>query len=217
LTCEAAAAIVSSMTQKGFEARLLRLWATTRVPLTRANLQIYTGAPRKKVERWLEALARDGVLEVDSDEQGELLWSVPGAARPRQGPVNLDETRRVERLTSEVSSAAGALTLAGRTLARRPGVAGGEQKSLVASGVLSFLFGPLGWLYAAPLREAAPAIGIYALVCWILPRVLLAPLLAVANPLLALAGVAYAWRYNQTGRRTSLTDRTDRLLPPGRR
>jgi hypothetical protein len=82
--------------------------------------------------------------------------------------------------------------------------AGGDQKSLVGSGVLSVLLGPVGWIYAAPLREAIPGVAIYLGLCSLLPHALLAPLLGVLAPLSGVAGVYYAWRHNQTGERTPL-------------
>ena len=55
------------MTQDTFEQRVLEVWVTTRVPLTRANVQFYTGAKRAQVDRWLDKLVGSGVLEVDAD------------------------------------------------------------------------------------------------------------------------------------------------------
>jgi hypothetical protein len=91
---------------------------------------------------------------------------------------------------------------------------GGEQKSLIASGALSFFLGPLGWLYAAPLKDAAPAIAVFMLLVMVLPHLLLYPLLGVLLPLSALGGVAYAWGHNQRGERTSLADAARGKLPP---
>jgi hypothetical protein len=96
------------------------------------------------------------------------------------------------------------------------GAAGGEQKSLIASGLLSFFFGPLGWLYAAPLKDAGPAIAIFVLLVAVLPHILLAPLLGVLMPLSGAAGVAYAWSHNRRGERTSLADAARGKLPPRR-
>jgi hypothetical protein len=69
------------VTQKAFEAHVLRLWVETRVPLTRANLQYATGATRKQIERWTDAMVAAGALELDSDADGEILYTVRGAAR----------------------------------------------------------------------------------------------------------------------------------------
>src|SRR4051794_27677162 len=56
-----------------FEHQVLTLWMTTRVPLTRANLQFVTKVERKQLERWLDEMLQSGTLEFDSDEKGELL------------------------------------------------------------------------------------------------------------------------------------------------
>src|SRR4051794_3619444 len=79
------------MSQRAFETRLLNLWMKTRVPMTRANVLFYTQAPRKKLGAWLDELVADGVLEVDADNDGEMLWSVRGAKRPESGPLTLED------------------------------------------------------------------------------------------------------------------------------
>jgi hypothetical protein len=104
-------------------------------------------------------------------------------------------------------TAALARVSAGGGLAR--GGRGGE-KSVVASGVLSLFLGPVGWLYAAPLKEAVPAAIAFAAVGALLPGFLLMPLLGIGAPLSAFAGLYYAWRHNQTGKRTSLFSDPDK-------
>ncbi|MEZ4312772.1 MAG: hypothetical protein R3F14_32520 [Polyangiaceae bacterium] len=42
------------------------------------------------------------------------------------------------------------------------------KKRLLVSGALSFFLGPVGWLYAAPLKEAIPVIVVYVGVGWVL-------------------------------------------------
>jgi hypothetical protein len=132
-----------------------------------------------------------------------MLWSVRGAERPRDGAATVAELERLERLTAEVRVAAP------RALARAPrevrlAAPTGDRKSIVASGALSLILGPVGWLYAAPLREAVPgAVGL-ALVASLVPHFLLTPLLGILAPLSGAAGIYYAWRYNQTGERTGL-------------
>lgn len=217
------------MTRAGFERRVLEMWVTTRVPLTRTNVQFFTGASRGKVDKWLDQLVADGVLEVDCDDEGEMLWLVRGAERSKSGPSTLEDAAKLDRLRSEAGAGTalervGAAALVKATLGGGKGGSGaaldggGDKKSLVASGVLSFFFGPLGWLYAAPLRSALPAILVYLLVCAVLPNFLLAAILGIANPIAALAGVGFAWRYNQNGRRTPLLGETpdDRPLLPKR-
>jgi hypothetical protein len=189
-----------------FEARVIELWSTTRVPLTRANLVLATGAPRTKMEKWLDKMVSDGIVELDSDDHGELLYNVLGATRPVNGPTSAGEVAKLAQLGREV-----------KALARRPerpaalAATGPEKKSVVASGALSFFLGPAGWLYAAPLGEAVPALIVFTLLYKFLPGFLFFPLLAVLLPLSALAGAGYAWAYNQTGSRSSMKDMTKGL------
>jgi len=149
-----------------------------------------------------ELSAVDGVLDVDVAEEGEMIWSVRGAERPRSGPEIGPHGTGKTSLASEVARAPKALAAraVGAALARQ----GSDEKSVVASGVLSLLLGPFGWLYAAPLREAVPGVAIYVGLCSLLPHFLLVPLLGIAAPISGVAGVYYAWRHNQTGERTGL-------------
>jgi hypothetical protein len=191
--------------QQGFEKRVLEIWVRSRVPLTKAHVQHLTGVPRKKVERWLDAMTVAGVLDADVDDGGEMIWTVRGAERPRGGPETVAELERLERLGAEVARAGGALATVGRAagLTRR-GQHDKDDKSVVASGALSLVLGPLGWIYAAPLREAVPAAGLYVAALSFIPHMILWPVLGIAAPLSGLAGVYYAWRHNQTGVRTGL-------------
>jgi hypothetical protein len=196
--------------QDAFEKRVLEIWVRTRISLTAAHVQHLTGAPRDKVGRWLDAMTAAGVLDVDVDDEGEMKWKVRGAERAANGPATIAELEKLERLTAEVGGATRALAASARGVlagvSRGGALArpGGEHKSVIASGALSLFFGPLGWLYAAPLREAVPGAVVFGLAASILPHFLLAPLLGIAFPLSGLAGVYYAWRHNQTGERTGL-------------
>jgi hypothetical protein len=143
------------------------------------------------------------VLGAEIADDGEMIWSVLGAERPRSGPATVAELEKMRALTGEVAVGSRALARAAtgtRALSGR----GGDEKSVVASGGLSLVLGPLGWLYAAPLREAIPGVALYVGLCALLPTFLLAPLLGVLAPVSGLAGVYYAIRHNQTGERTGL-------------
>jgi hypothetical protein len=199
-----------------FESRVLHLWVTTRVPLTRANLAVYTGAPREKVERWLDALCTAGVLDLDADDEGELIYRVRGAARPASGATSIGEIVKREQLEGEVDRLTrrsarkrsrddeGGETALARierqtsALARRAGAAaalrgGGGDRSVIASAALSFFLGPLGWLYAAPLKTAAAGIAGFLVLYWLLPAFLFTPLLGLLLPASAAAGAYFAW------------------------
>jgi hypothetical protein len=178
------------------------------VPLTRTNLQYATGANRKQIERWLDGMLTDEVVDVGSDDDGEIVYTVRGAPRSKTGPFAIAEVVKMKSLESEVK---GNLVRAGKALALSPQARSlvsrkGEDgdKSIVASAALSFFLGPVGWLYAAPLREALPAILIFAVMYKILPMFLFAPLLGIILPISALAGAGYAWAHNQSGGRASL-------------
>jgi hypothetical protein len=84
------------------------------------------------------------------------------------------------------------------------------EKSWVISGVASLALGPIGWLYAGSWREAVPAtavtVALASLASWILPVFLMLPVLMVAMPLSAIAGVVYALQYNRKGARQRLFD-----------
>jgi len=211
------------VTRDEFEHRILSLWMTTRMPLTRANLQFVTGVPRPKLGKWLDELVADGVLDVDADDDGEMIWGVRGAARAQTGPEKPEDIKKLSDLKREVasSSAAGAaqaqVKLGGSAATSLRGPAGEPKKSLIASGLLSFFFGPLGWLYAGSYREAGLAALIYILLCAIMPHLLLVPLLGIAHPITAGVGLLYAWRYNQKGERVPLLPSEPRnSLPPRR-
>ncbi len=193
------------MNQRSFESRVLHLWVTTRIPLTRANLSAATGATRPKIERWLDALCASGVLDFDVDDDGELLYRVPGAARPATGPTTIGEILKREQLEEELGAAKpkrsralarlddGATKLARKSAASAALRGGGGDRSVVASAALSFFLGPVGWLYAAPLGTAAAGIGGFMLLYWLLPTFLFTPLLALMLPASAAAGAWFAW------------------------
>jgi hypothetical protein len=211
------------VTRDDFEHRLLSLWMTTRMPLTRANLQFVTGVPRAKLGKWLDQLVADGVLDVDADDEGELVWGVRGAQRAATGAEKPEDVKKLADLKQEVAGSAAAssalaLMKVGAGAAHSLVATGEGKKSLVASGLLSFFFGPLGWLYAAPLKEAVPAIVVYSLF-WILFShfALFAPVFTLLHILFGAAGVGYALRHNQKGERTTLLPSDGkRALPPRR-
>jgi|SRR4051812_15547521 hypothetical protein len=192
------------MKAKDFEARVLAIWLRSRVPLTLPHVQHLTGESRARSKQYLDEMTVAGQLEMDVADDGEMIWTVRGAERPASGAQTVAELEKLEALTAEVASASGKSMIARAAVSSALAARGGDQKSLVGSGVLSLVLGPLGWLYAAPLREAVPGVAIYLGVCALLPHVLLTPLLGILAPLSGAAGIYYAWRHNQTGERTSL-------------
>jgi hypothetical protein len=220
----------AAVNREQFEASVLDLWVTTRIPLSRAHLQYHTGLTRQRLNRWLDELTGEGVLECDIDDDGEMLWKIPGAARSTSGPRSFAELGKAgpkggggggaaprarepsPRRTPERDDPDEAMASIGRaalTLARKGGVPartkddGDNRKSLAVSAGLSFL-GPLGWLYAGSLREAAVGTAIAFLVWKLIPAFLLMPILWLVMPLSAVVGLVYAWQYNRNGERTPL-------------
>jgi hypothetical protein len=199
-----------------FEARVLAMWLKTRIPMTRANLQYWTGVARRGLNKRLDELVADGVLEADVDDDGEMFWKVPGAARAPDGPRTIAEHDRRPAAAgtpgrgrpSEVEAVAAlALTRAERALGQRPGQAieaGPGQRSMVVAAALALFTGPFGWLYAGSLKETVPAALIALVALKIVPTFLLMPLLALILPASALVGALYAWQYNKTGARQTL-------------
>ncbi len=207
------------MDQHAFEAAVLRMWTSTRIPLTRANIQAFTGERRGRIESWLGAMVDGAVVAVESGTDGEPTWIVRGSARPDAGPRTVGEAQSLERLRREVDRAPEqriAVRPVSGLAERGESVVVVDSKSLVLSGVLSFFLGPLGWLYAAPMGEALPALLVYLVAGSLLPHAFIASVLGVLAPFSALAGVTYAWRYNRTGRRTPLLGTDTQALPPGR-
>ncbi len=252
------------MNGKEFEQALLELAMTTRAPLSRANISFYTGVPAKQAEKWLDELLAEAIVEIDTDDEGEIVYNVTGAKRPENGATALARCPACQRVTgagsrcghcgelldnrlralkAEVDRERALTTTspsrrsppasgdrrggrgrsggsAGRggssplDLARvlsdierfrrdigKPAVA--DEKNVVVAGVLG-LFGPLGWFYAGPHREAAIGLVVFLLAAKLLPTLLFAPLLTLLLPLSAFLSVLYAWQYNRSGERTSL-------------
>src|SRR3954466_14902638 len=103
---------------------------TTRMPLTRANVQFVTGVPRAKLGKWLDELVADGVLDVDADDDGEMIWGVGGATRAQKSPDKPEEVKKLADLKAEVGSGAAAASAATAMVKYGAGAA----RSLVAAG-----------------------------------------------------------------------------------
>lgn len=209
---------------KDFEQAVLELAMTTRVPLTRANIAFYSGAASKQADKWLDEMIRDGLLEFDSDDNGDLIYIVSGAQRPASGATQLTRCSACQRATGagsrctrcgklldpqlralkeEVDRAGSTIDILrqGSSL-MRGGVQEGE-KNLIVGGLLGLL-GPIGWFYSAPFKEAGVATLLFLIVANVVPGFLFYPVMGLITPLFVLLGAMYAWRYNRTGQRTSL-------------
>jgi hypothetical protein len=117
------------------------------------------------------------------------------------------EAGRLASLKAEVDRVASGATLALEVAGLKTPTRALGKKSMLISGLLSFFLGPLGWLYAAPLKEAIPVIVVYVGVGWLLNAILpflLVYILALTSVASAIAGVLYAWGFNSAGKRVPL-------------
>lgn len=216
------------MRPQDFEQAVLELAMTTRVPLTRANIVFYSGTTTSKADKWLDEMVRDGIIEFDSDDDGELIYKVCGASRPSVGAKELTRCTACRRASGAGSrcSRCGQLLdshlralkeevegkLVGAALRKLPQAAllpsgASGEKSVALGGALGLL-GPLGWFYAAPLGEAMLGSAAF-FVLWALSKWLVIGLSGVLLPVSALIGALYAYKYNRTGQRSSMfTDST---------
>jgi hypothetical protein len=179
--------------QAAFDARILELWTKTRLPLTRANVVAITGVPVKKADAWLDVMVRDELLEMDSTDDGDLLWTVRGSARPTRGLQTVAEVLKMQSLTKEMERPAEKRGSSPIVLASG---ANANKKSVVLSGALSFFLGPMGLLYAAPMSVAAPAALAWLIAGAIIPSFFLVYIAGIVCPVSALgpARVAFGER-----------------------
>ena len=183
--------------QSAFDVTILELWTTTRLPLTRANVVVVTGVPLKNAEAWLDAMVRSELLDMDSNDDGELLWTVRGSTRPARGLETAAEVTRMASLRAELAAPSRKNDAPVVFRAR-------EKKSALLSTALSFFLGPLGLLYAAPMRVALPAGLAWLIAGAIIPSFFLVYIAGLVCPLSAVAGLLYAWGYNRAGERVPL-------------
>ncbi len=217
-----------------FEPRVLEMWLKTRIALTRPQIQFYTDAPRKKLEKWLDQMTVDGVLDIDINSDGDMEWKVIGAQRPADGPATFDELERLQRIRKAArekvrarAAEKGLIKLDPSELAApakeqddddfgdkalsllRRGKQeidrrAGGEKNIWISGGASLFLGPVGWLYAGSFREAIPASLGYLAIAAVVPNMLLAPIAGIALPVSGIIGLIYAWQYNRKGKRLPL-------------
>lgn len=212
------------MRPQEFEQAVLELAMTTRVPLTRANIVFYSGVKTSLADKWLDEMLVDGLLDFDTDDDGELLYSVVGSKRPTSGAKELTRCTACKRASTAGSrcSRCGQLLdshlralkeeveskLVNTALRKLPPSVllssnGMEGDKNVALGGALGLLGPIGWFYAAPLKEAAVA-SVGFLLLFSLSKWLVIGLSWLILPLSALVGAMYAWKYNRTGRRSGI-------------
>lgn len=202
------------MDRDRFEAMVIAL-AAEGLPITVANVSARTGVAPRKAEARLDDMVCAHHLETDVDErEAVVVYRVrglsPNAKRRVTGAMS-DAHDRVVRAAGGVvvRQAATRATIA----IRAPAMVG--DKSLVYGALLGLL-GPIGLVYAAPWATVIVATLAYV-IAWKIPVVhaIVGMLAILIHLACALLGAAYAWRYNQRGRRAPLLRaQTTSRLPP---
>lgn len=100
------------MDRDEFESKVLELWTKSRIPLTHANLQYFSGVPSKKLTAWIDALLKDGTLDIQIDDSEDVTYVVTSAARSADGPSTSEAYERKRKLVEEAKR---------RILAKRAG------------------------------------------------------------------------------------------------
>jgi len=164
------------------------------VPLTVANVVAHMRTPPERVQRGLDKMARDGLLELEVDEsEGFVVYRVRGLST--SAPLVRRREARPVRITRMTP-----------VMYTQPSATMATPKSVTLAVVLAALVPGLGLAYAAPIRVVLAA----SLVVLVLGKMLGASL--VFAPLFwlfaigvsALFGGLYAVRYNQEGHRARL-------------
>ena len=82
-----------------FEQEILRLAFETDSRITTASVAYYLGIPSRDANQMLNALLAEGVLELDSDADGNLFYSVPNYAEEMRAITELKKTEAQEART----------------------------------------------------------------------------------------------------------------------
>ena len=203
LRCESETA----MDQDRFETAVVAL-AAEGVTLTVANVSARTGVSPRKAESMLDEMVRSHHLESDVDEkEGLVVYRVrglsPNVARKRVATAVDDAQRNIALTAGEVVVRQAASHAKAVVLAKPK-----EGEISIALGGLLGLLGPWGLAYSAPWVTVILASAAYIVALNIpIIRTIVGMFAVIIHIVCALAGFAYAWRYNQNGKRTP-------LLPP---
>ena len=203
------------MTREQFEKTVLAMRAEG-VPLTMPNLMLRTELPRGVIEDWLDDINRIERAAQRAKARGDAVATAAAGARSLRD--ELDDLRKkvVEEATARVVE-----KKLGWEDSKAPHGEKGPEKDLRWALGLGLVGGPFGLFYAAPLLVAGAVSAVYALTAMALlflpglGLMLLFYLLPPVHFACALAGAAYAWRYNRTGSRSALFPRAK--IPGGRK
>ncbi|MRG91112.1 hypothetical protein [Polyangium spumosum] len=183
------------MSYERFQVEVIEL-GSRGVPLTVANVVAHLRTPPDRVQRGLDRMAREGLLELEVDEaEGVVVYRVRGLSTVKPAPlVRLREVRPLRALRSTPV-----------TFTRRSATPA-AQKSVTLGVLLGALVPGIGLAYAAPMRVVLAA-SLIVLVFGKLfgASMIFGPLFWVfAIGASALFGGLYAVRYNQEGHRARL-------------
>jgi hypothetical protein len=180
--------------------------------LTTANVVSRLRVDPAKAEKMLDQMARDGRLDLEVDEtEGVVVYTVrgltPRSARgvddgwraPARGPV----AGALRRIGVEPLGVGTALAF-GKPFRTSSPLPPSLRRSVPAGIALGALFPGAGLAYAAPWSVVAGATLAVIIGFKLLPLLLAIPLLLCATALSGVLGGVYAWRYNQSGRRSPL-------------
>ena len=78
------------LNKNGLMLAVIQLYKTTRVPMALENICAYSGVKPRKAQRWLDALVRENIFDMDVDDDGVLTWRSL-SQRPESGPERLEE------------------------------------------------------------------------------------------------------------------------------
>lgn len=206
------------MSRDEFE-KTVRAMRAEGVPLTMPNLMLRTELPRSTIEEWLEDL-----------EQSERRPSAKAAAKPspKTAVKDKDDDEGAPNILNRMNDLKNEIVKNAATAAvkEKLGIPDDEEdedddhihgsarardlKDLRWGAGLGLVAGPLGLFYSAPYQVAGVASAIYLAGIFLLRLVPVvgSAFLAYLIPLIhigcAVAGAAYTWRYNRTGRRSAL-------------
>lgn len=177
--------------------RLAELEAEVKAETAAATARKQAARAKQLAQAQSEASASPEIGR-SSSRSGKSIESKRSAARRAAPPTPGDDFAAA----LELAERAGGVK---RELQKRPGKG---EKSWIGSGLASLALGPLGWLYAGAWREAIPAsiawVILVSIASKLLPTLLTIPVLLVALPASAIAGVTYALQHNRQGGRSRL-------------
>ena len=198
------------MNQEAFN-KTVRAMKAEGIALSMPNLMVRTELPRATIEEWLEELdhpvakpgGRAGEGKSARRPSVDPADDVAGALFDRMADLKNDLAR-----TAATAMVKDKLGIDDDVERVSPSPLSERKMKDLRWGAGLGLLGPLGLFYSAPYPVAALAtagyIALWALSFLPIVGTLVGYLLPIAHLAAALAGAAYTWRYNRTGKRSAL-------------